>query len=71
MKKVWYPPVTERMKPKAVGRIMDQLFPQFLTLVVTPQEAEEEQPLLMAAETDAAVDRVYQGQIDAKARCDT
>ncbi len=52
------PPITERMEPEAVGKIMDHLFPQLPALVVTPQEDEEGPPLLTAEEIDAAVDQV-------------
>ncbi len=58
MKKVGGPPITERMEPEAVGKIMDQLFPQLPALVVTPREDKEGPPLLMAEEINAAVDRV-------------
>ncbi len=46
------------MEPEAVGEITDQLFLQLQELKVTPQEAEERPPLLMAEEIYVAVDRV-------------
>ncbi len=46
------------MEPEAVGRILDQLFPQLPALMVTSREAEGGPPLLTTAEIDAAVDRV-------------
>ncbi len=58
MKKVGGPPITECMEPEAVGKIMDQLFPQLPALVVTHWEDEEGPPLLTVEEIDAAVDRV-------------
>ncbi len=63
MKKVRGPLLTEQMELKAVGTIMDQLFPQIPTLVVTPWEDEERPPLLMVEEIDAAV---YQVRAKAK-----
>ncbi len=56
--KVGCPPITEHMEPEAVGKTMDQLFPQFRALVVSPWEDEKGPPLLMAEEVDAVVDRV-------------
>ncbi len=52
------PPITQRMELEAVGKIMDQPFPQAPALVVTPGEVEERPLLLMEGEIYAAVDRV-------------
>ncbi len=34
--KGWGTPITEQIEPEAVGKIMDQLFPQLPALMVTP-----------------------------------
>ncbi len=51
-------PITERMEPEAVDRIVDQLFLQLPALVVTPWEAVEGTPLMTASEIDVTVDWV-------------
>lgn len=59
IKNIGGPSATSRMKPEALGKVMDVLFPEGLTLMVTPTEVNEDDvSLLRSKEMNCAVEQL-------------